>query len=341
MTSTDRTPIQLSDGQRADGTASDRALPDRTITSLINELRQQTEQRLGELTPGGPAPARLGDAMRYSLLAPAKRARAVLTQLTAMHWGADPARALSGAVALEMVHASSLILDDLPSMDDATLRRGRATCHRVYGEDTSILAAIALMNRAFEVVATDDTLDAAARVRIVAVLARSIGPDGLSGGQEGDLHTDPTGATVATVEWIHARKTGALFAAATTIGSLVAGVDDANVARMDEFGLRLGLGFQAYDDLLDVSAAADAIGKDVTRDGDKATLVRLLGLDGARANADAQMAAALACVPHLDQPPRYLARYVDALMATLKAPQDIGPVTDAAGVHRPAVTGAI
>jgi geranylgeranyl diphosphate synthase, type II len=166
---------------------------DRSIVELIASLRQHTEQRLGDLTPGGPAPARLGDAMRYSLLAPAKRARAVLTQLTAMHWGAEPDRALSGAVALEMVHASSLILDDLPSMDNATLRRGRATCHRVYGEDTSILAAIALMNRAFEVVATDATLDSAVRVRIVAILARSIGPDGLSGGQEGDLHTDVRG----------------------------------------------------------------------------------------------------------------------------------------------------
>jgi geranylgeranyl diphosphate synthase, type II len=313
--------------------------PDRTIASLIGDLRQQTEQRLAELTPGGPAPVRLGDAMRYSLLAPAKRARAVLTQLTAMHWGAAPERALSSAVALEMVHASSLILDDLPSMDDASLRRGRATCHRVYGEDTSILAAIALMNRAFEVVATDHTLDPAIRVRIVAVLARSIGPDGLSGGQEGDLHTDTQGATVATVEWIHARKTGALFAAATAIGSLVAGADDANVSRMEEFGMRLGLAFQAYDDLLDVSATTEAVGKDVARDGDKATLVLLLGLEGARANADAQMQAALACVPNLDVPPRMLGRYVDALMATLKTPRT-GDMAAADATLSPATTGA-
>jgi geranylgeranyl diphosphate synthase, type II len=315
--------------------------PDRTIAILIGDLRQQTEQRLADLTPGGPAPARLGDAMRYSLLAPAKRARAVLTQLTAMHWGGTAARALSGAIALEMVHASSLILDDLPSMDDATLRRGRASCHRVYGEDTSILAAIALMNRAFEVVATDHTLDPAIRVRIVAILARSIGPDGLSGGQEGDLHTNTHGATVATVEWIHARKTGALFAAATAIGALVAGANDANVARMEEFGMRLGLAFQAYDDVLDASATAEAVGKDVARDGDKATLVRLLGLDGARANADAQMQAARACVPNLDDPPRMLGRYINALMATLTAPQGGGAAAASLATHRPATTGAV
>jgi geranylgeranyl diphosphate synthase, type II len=318
--------------------------PDRTIASLIGDLRAQTEARLAELTPGGPAPVRLGDAMRYSLLAPAKRARAVLTQLTALHWGAPPERALSGAVALEMIHASSLILDDLPSMDDATLRRGRATCHRVYGEDTSILAAIALMNRAFEVVATDHTIDPLVRVRIVAILARAVGPDGLSGGQEGDLHTDVDNATVATVEWIHARKTGALFAAAAAIGSLVAGVDDDNVSRMEEFGMRLGLAFQAYDDLLDVSAATESVGKDVARDGEKATLVRLLGLDGARANADAQMQAALACVPNLDAAPRTLARYVDALMSALKSPQSSGAAAANLGSHgpvtSPATTGA-
>jgi geranylgeranyl diphosphate synthase, type II len=327
----------------SDRTASDRtsaASFDRPMADLIKELRHKTEQRLSDLTPGGPAPARLGDAMRYSLLAPAKRARAVLAQLTAMHWGADANLALSGAVALEMVHASSLILDDLPSMDDATLRRGRATCHRVYGEDTSILAAIALMNRAFEVVATDAALPAATRVRIVAILARSIGPDGLSGGQEGDLHTDADGATVATVEWIHARKTGALFAAATAIGSLVAGAADENVARMDEFGMRLGLSFQAYDDLLDVSAAADAVGKDVTRDGEKATLVRLLGLDGARANADAQMQAALSCIPNPDHPPRYLRRYVDALLAALKTPESGGVAAAPLSTPAPAA-GAI
>jgi geranylgeranyl diphosphate synthase, type II len=321
MTSTERKPS---------------ALPDRAITSIINDLRAETEQRLAALTPGAPSPERLSDAMRYSLLAPAKRARAILTQLAAMHRGAAPEMALSGAVALEMVHASSLILDDLPSMDDATLRRGRATCHRVFGEDTSILAAIALMNRAFEIVATDATLDPAIRVRVVAMLARSIGTDGLTGGQEGDLHADSAAATVANVEWVHARKTGALFAAATGIGTLVAGGSDPEVAAMEEFGMRLGLAFQAYDDLLDARATSAAAGKDVARDGGKATLVRLLGLEAALTNADAQMNAALACVPHLNEPPRLLARYVEALMAALQAPQ----LSSIGLQHAPAATGA-
>jgi geranylgeranyl diphosphate synthase, type II len=306
-------------------------LCDRPIQSIIVELQTRTEQHLASVTPGGPAPARLGDAMRYSLLAPAKRVRAVLTQLTAMHWGVAAEQALSGAVALEMVHAASLILDDLPSMDDAALRRGRATCHRKFGENTAILAAIALMNRAFEVVASDPRLDAATRIRVVALLARSIGPDGLTGGQEGDLHADAAAATVHTVEWIHARKTGALFAAATAIGAVCAGADDISAQRMEDFGMRLGLAFQAYDDLLDVSAAAETVGKDVARDGGKATLVRLLGLSGARANADAQMHAALDCVPNLDQPPRLLARYVEALMVALTAPQ----ATNSHGSHLP------
>jgi geranylgeranyl diphosphate synthase, type II len=292
------------------------------IETVVSDLRKTTEHQLAALTPGCPAPPRLGDAMRYSLLAPAKRARAILAQLTAMHWGAPAGSALSAAVALEMVHAASLILDDLPAMDDASLRRGRPTCHRVYGEATAILAAIALMNRAYDVVAADPALTPAVRVEVTRMLAASIGPDGLTGGQEGDLHGTGDGPvpTVATVEWIHARKTGALFAAATAIGTLVAGQPPASVAAMHEFGMRLGLAFQAYDDLLDARATADAAGKDVARDGGKATLVRLLGLEAAAANADAQMTAALACVPDLDRPPRLIARYVDALMAALKAP---------------------
>jgi geranylgeranyl diphosphate synthase, type II len=327
MTSTDRS-LDL----RADPT------PDRAILNIVQDLRLQTELRLAALTPGGPAPARLAEAMRYSLLAPAKRARAVLAQLTAMHLGAAPAHAMSAAIALEMVHASSLILDDLPSMDDATLRRGRATCHRVYGDATAILAAVALMNRAFEVVAADDTLAPTARVAIVAKLASSIGPDGLTGGQEGDLHGDAAAADVAAVEWIHARKTGALFAAAAAMGALVAGASGETVKQMEEFGMRLGLAFQAYDDLLDVSAAAETVGKDVARDGQKATLVRLLGLEPARTAADAQMRAALACVPDLDRQPRLLARYVDALMATLKA-SHTAPASHTT-VVAPAVSGA-
>ncbi len=288
-------------------------------------LRAGVEALLADLTPGEPSPRRLAEAMRYSLLASAKRARAILCELTARHCGAAAGTALIGAGAVEMVHAASLVLDDLPAMDDATLRRGQPTCHRKFGEATAVLAAIALMNNAYRIVAGDQNLPPDRRVRVVAILATSIGTDGLTGGQEADLHgIDRAPGILASTEdvaWIHARKTGALFAAATEIGAVAAGIDDQHhLSRMHEFGMRLGLAFQAYDDLLDARASVSSVGKDTGRDGGKATLVGLLGYDTALANADAQMQAARDCVPDLHRPGSQLALYVDSLTHLLRAP---------------------
>ncbi len=301
--------------------------PDReaaTVESDMATLRARIEAVLSESTPGAPSPVRLGDAMRYSLLATAKRARAILTELTARHCGAEPESALIAACAVEMVHAASLVLDDLPAMDDATLRRGQPTCHRTFGEATAVLAAIALMNNAFRVVANDERLPPDRRVRVLAILARSIGTDGLTGGQEADLHgRGSVPAVVACaddVAWVHSRKTGALFAAATEIGAVIAGIEDSAVqSRLREFGMRLGLAFQAYDDLVDVSAAASQIGKDTGRDANKTTLVGLVGFDAALSDADAQMRAARSCVPGLDSGQGELGRYIDSLTRALRA----------------------
>ncbi len=292
--------------------------PDPGFEAKLATLRALVECRLDALTPGGPAPRRLADAMRHSLLAPAKRARAILTILTAGHFGGGAHDALDAACALEMVHASSLILDDLPAMDDAALRRGLPTCHRAFGEATAVLAAIALMNRGFGVISDDASLPPDRRVQAVSILARSIGTDGLTGGQEGDLHgIELTGADGVT--WIHARKTGALFAAATEIGAVVAGRRDRRAA-MQAFGMNLGLAFQGYDDLLDVSAASTVVGKDTGRDGDKATLVKLIGFEAALAQADAQMQAALSHVPDLAAGDGMLVGYVAGLTALMRGP---------------------
>jgi geranylgeranyl diphosphate synthase, type II len=302
--------------------------PETSVERRLAALQARIEQRLAVLTPGEPAPAKLGEAMRYSLLAPAKRARALLTILTAIHCGGTVEDALDGACALEMVHASSLILDDLPAMDDASLRRGKAACHRVYGEATALLAAITLMNRAFRISADDTQLPPDRRVQVVAILAKSIGSDGLTGGQEGDLNGTALDG-IAAVEWIHARKTGALFAAATEIGAVAAGATNRRTA-MADFGMKLGLAFQAYDDLLDARAASAAIGKDTARDGAKTTLVGLLGFDAALCRADGQMQAALACVPDLDRGERWLAHYVGGLTALMRTPLGLGAHPDKA-----------
>ncbi len=290
--------------------------PDPIFEAAIAQLRARVEQHLDAVTPGEPSPKKLAAAMRYSLLAPAKRARALLAILSAVHCGAQETDALSAACALEMVHGSSLILDDLPVMDDAALRRGRPTCHRAYGEATAVLAAIALMNRAFGLVATDGHLPPERRVQIVAILAKSIGTDGLTGGQEGDLNGVALSGADG-VEWVHARKTGALFAAATEIGAVVAGMMDQRAAMYD-FGMNLGLAFQAYDDLIDAGAATPAIGKDIGRDGEKATRVKLMGFDLALGHADAQMEAALRSLPGLAAGDRALPHYIAGLTAAMR-----------------------
>jgi geranylgeranyl diphosphate synthase, type II len=209
-----------------------------------------------------------------------------------------------------------LILDDLPAMDDAAMRRGRPTCHRAFGEATAVLAAIALMNRAFGLVATDENLPPERRAQVTAILAKSIGTDGLTGGQEGDLNGVALSGAEG-VEWIHARKTGALFAAAAEIGAVVAGSLDRRAAMYD-FGMNLGLAFQAYDDLLDARAIAPTIGKDIGRDADKATRVKLLGFEQALDHADAQMQAALRSLPGVEAADRALTLYIASLTQSMR-----------------------
>lgn len=287
----------------------------------FGHLRALVDTRLGELVPSGAAgPVRLNEAMRHSLLAPGKRVRALIVLLGEQHWGGAGAAALDPACAVEMVHAASLILDDLPAMDDSSFRRGLPANHLVYGEGTAILAAIGLMNRAFAVAAGSAGLDAGQRLRIVDCLSWSIGTEGLVAGQEQDLHGLGAPVTAAGIEEMHGRKTGALFAAAAEIGAVVAGAGEETARRAREFGHRLGIAFQTFDDLVDRFASAGAALKDTGKDCDKPTLVALLGPDQAIAAAERELAAALRGVGG-DSSPSALVRYVgelgDGLMARL------------------------
>ena len=260
------------------------------LTELTRKLRDTVETRLAALTPpADQPPADLHRAMRHTLLAPAKRARAILAMLAAKDLGADAAAALSPACALEMVHAASLILDDLPAMDNATLRRGRPANHMLFGEATAILAAIGLLNRAFGVIAEDMALGAASRVRLADILSRSVGSDGLVAGQEQDLKWSPAQATRRDVELVHARKTAALFSAAAEMGAVVAGVGEEDITLMRGFGTKLGLAFQILDDLLDATASRESAGKNVAQDGGRPSLVLSIGLEAARREAQIYM----------------------------------------------------
>lgn len=244
-------------------------------------------------------PEPLCDSMVHTLLAPSKRARGVLTILAATALGAPAERAVSTAAAVEMLHAASLILDDLPAMDDATLRRGRAANHRVFGEDTAILAAVGLINVAYRDVNADASLEPAQKSRISLLLAEAVGPHGLTGGQFDDLRGAPGSADLENVESIHARKTARLFAAAAEAGAVIAGRSDAE-RPLAEYGEAMGLAFQAFDDMLDVRSAARLTGKDVGKDDGKATVIHLLGAEAAsdRGEQHAQRAIdALAGLP--------------------------------------------
>jgi geranylgeranyl diphosphate synthase type II len=256
------------------------------LKELTRTLRETVEARLAALTPpADQSPADLHRAMHHTLLAPAKRVRAILAMLAAKDLGADGAAALSSACALEMVHAASLILDDLPAMDDASLRRGLPANHKLFGEATAILAAIALLNRAYGVIAEDASLSAAVRVRLADILSRSVGSEGLAAGQEQDLKWSPAKATRRDVELVHARKTAALFSAAAEMGAVVAGAGEENIMLMRNFGMKLGLAFQILDDLLDATASRESAGKDVAQDAGRPSLVLSIGLEAARHEA--------------------------------------------------------
>ena len=219
-------------------------------------------------------------SMAYTVLAPSKRVRPVLTLLSAELCGGKVDRALPIAAAMELVHASSLILDDLPSMDDAPLRRGRAANHREFGEAIAILAAFALLNLSFATIVNSCAPELSAP--IVGLLADAVGTNGLVGGQAADLLATDTQIGFEMLERIHRGKTGALFVAAASAGALSAGARADAVASLAAYAKNLGLAFQIVDDLLDVEGDPAQTGKAVRGDARKTTFVSFSGVSGAR-----------------------------------------------------------
>lgn len=256
------------------------------LTKQLKARRALINRMLGGMiTPENQAPVDLHRAMRYTLLSPGKRVRATLTLLAARHLGGEETCAVSSACALEMVHAASLILDDLPAMDNASLRRGLPSNHQQFGEATAILAAIGLLNRAFAVIAEDNTLTDKTRTRLSAVLSHAIGSEGLVAGQEQDLKWPESARTQRAVEVIHARKTGALFSAAGEMAAIAISADERSITVMRDLGMKLGLAFQILDDLIDATATSEMVGKNVAQDNDSPSLVNVVGADAANREA--------------------------------------------------------
>jgi geranylgeranyl diphosphate synthase, type II len=259
----------------------------------VEALRMQVDRRLAELIPGpSEEPGRLGEAAHYALLAPGKRFRPLLTLLTAEAFGAPISRALDVACAMEMVHAASLVLDDLPSMDDARLRRGRPTTHRVYGEADAILASVGLLTQAFSVMAQAEGLAAKDRAELVSALTEAVGFQGLVAGQALDLAERNRPRTVAELDQLNHRKTGVLMMAAAEAGARVGGASAAARRELGEFARRIGLAFQIRDDLIDAEDGGDHVGKDVGKDAGMTTVVSALGPRAAVAAIEIHLDAA-------------------------------------------------
>jgi geranylgeranyl diphosphate synthase type II len=259
-------------------------------------------------------PDRLAQAMRHSLLAGGKRLRPTLVIEWFRASGAgDPDRvALSAACAIEMIHTFSLIHDDLPAMDNDDFRRGRPTCHKAFDEATAVLAGDALTTLAFEIIA--DSAPPEIAVRLILDLACATGPQGMIGGQMLDIQSEGRSLPIDALREIHAGKTGALIRSACRMGAIAGRGTEDLVTRADSFGRHLGLAFQIVDDILDVTATPEQLGKGTNKDAGagKNTYPALLGLDESRRLADAELDAALACLQGLPGEDRLsaLARFV-------------------------------
>ena len=296
---------------------ADRTAPRTTFSALdafTAQWRPRIEAALAACLPQTDAaddgcPRTLAEAMRYSLLAPGKRLRPLLVLAASRACGGDLEAALPAACAVEMIHCYSLIHDDLPAMDDDDLRRGNPTSHKVFGEGLAILAGDALLTLAFETLATR-IRPATAAAACCAELGRAAGACELVGGQADDLaeegkvpgapDTSTRDATqsLAALEAIHRRKTGAMMLVSLKLGAITAGADAGQLAALDEYGRRLGLTFQIMDDLLDVRGSEAAVGKRVGKDAarGKLTFPGLLGEEESIRRAQTLTTEAIAAV---------------------------------------------
>ena len=266
------------------------------------------------LPPADTYPARLHTAMRYACEG-GKRLRALLVYSAGETLGLAPEQLDSAAVALELIHAFSLVHDDLPAMDDDDLRRGRATVHKAFDEGTAILVGDGLQTLAFELLAADESLAPGARVEMLRMLARATGSRGMTGGQQADLEAEGASLTLAEMEQLHAHKTGALILACLQLP--LAAVQAGEPAReaLGRYGRVLGLAYQIQDDVLDVTASTCELGKTAGKDldADKSTYVRLMGLEAARSRAGELFAEALASLALFGpraEPLRALTRHI-------------------------------
>jgi geranylgeranyl diphosphate synthase, type II len=300
------------------------------VTSVVNTIaatdarefftscRALIDSELDQLIPEESAePVGVHAAIRWSLFAGGKRFRPALLLATGQTFGAASDNLLRTACALEMIHTYSLIHDDLPAMDNDDLRRGRPTCHVKFDEATAILAGDALQGLAFQTIAEDARLPPALRVQLVSEIARASGtPEGMVAGQAHDLDAESREVSSGELERIHQRKTGALIRAAARCGAIIAGANQAELQAITEYANNLGLLFQITDDLLDVTATAEDLGKTPGKDARsrKATYPALYGMEASHAQLEVVHRAAGDALDRMERPSELLQSIADFIL---------------------------
>jgi len=278
------------------------------MPQFLEDYRAQVDRALEEIMPpDGSHPSRLIAAMRHSLFAGGKRIRPILVLGSASCVGAGPDSAMFAACAVELVHTYSLIHDDLPAMDDDDFRRGKPTCHRAYDEGTAILAGDALLTMAFEVLSNPEMgkpVSPEVRIKMINTLGQAAGWKGMVGGQQVDLDSEGQIPTQPTVEYIHTHKTGAMIRCSVLLGALAGGAEDGELRALRRYGEKLGLAFQVVDDILDMTATTEEMGKDQGSDKAKSkiTYPAVFGLDESRVRARDLIEEAKDSLTPLDNP---------------------------------------
>lgn len=255
------------------------------MNDYFSARRKSIDDHLAGIARRAVAPSTLALALESAIVSPGKRVRGTLLTAAGEALGTRPEKLLDAACAFEMIHTCSLIIDDLPALDDALMRRGERTLHRRVGEDLAILSAVSLLNESYALIARNHTILKPRRwplSELIEKVTEAVGWDGTIGGEAVDLHSETEKLDFTTLEYIHSRKTGALFVAAAVVGGMLANANEAAIEALASYAKNLGLAFQITDDILDVTASAETLGKDVGKDQEKLTFVKLAGVDGAR-----------------------------------------------------------
>ena len=288
------------------------------LQQFVAETHQLVDAALDRILPAeSVSPAKVHAAIRWSVFAGGKRFRPLVLLAVGETFGATSELLIDTACALEMIHAYSLIHDDLPSMDNDDLRRGRATCHVRFGEATAILAGDALQTLAFKTVSEDQKLSTAKRVRLISEVAGAAAtPNGMVAGQACDLEAESREVNAIELEQIHRLKTGALIIAAARCGAIIADASETELAAITDYAAQLGLLFQITDDLLDITATAAAIGKTPGKDlrSKKATYPALYGVETTRKHLAHAHQTACAALDNIPQPTALLRAIADFIM---------------------------